>query len=326
MKQLIQDFSNHITESIKIGNSLTWSTTFKPKNVVISGLGGSGIGGTMVAQLVNSTSGIPVIINKGYTIPAFVNEDTLFIASSYSGNTEETLQALDLAIQAKAKVACLTSGGKILEIAKQHHFPYSIMPSGFPPRSAFGYSSTQLMYLLYKFSVINLDFEKQLQNVVELLHKNLANIQQEALQIAQKISNKLVVIYSEDQYEGVAIRFRQQINENSKNLCWHHVIPEMNHNELVGWTEMHTNIVPIFLRTQDEFERNTTRFEINKSIISKYVPEILEIHSKGDSMLERMYYLIHLTDWVSLYISEIKQIDVTEVKVIDYLKSELAKV
>ena len=121
------------------------------------------------------------------------------------------------------------------------------------------------------------------------------------------------------------MRFRQQINENSKELCWHHVIPEMNHNELVGWRTKHENLAVVIFRNDDDFERSVTRIEINKKIISQYCSSIIEIHSKGNSKLERTLYNIHLGDWVSVFLAEKKNIDISEVKVIDFLKSELSK-
>jgi glucose/mannose-6-phosphate isomerase len=122
----------------------------------------------------------------------------------------------------------------------------------------------------------------------------------------------------------VAIRFRQQLNENSKVLCWHHVIPEMNHNELVGWTEQDETLAVVFLRSEMDYTRTKTRIEINKSIISKYTSNIFEIWAEGNEKLEQALYLIHFCDWISCFIAEKKKIDPVEVKVIDYLKSELS--
>lgn len=325
MKPLIQAFPQHIQESISIGQRISWNSDFKPQNIIISGLGGSGIGGTIVSAILSDKLSIPLIINKGYKIPSFVSKNTLFIASSYSGNTEETLFALEHAQKAGAHIVCLSSGGTLIEKAQKEGWNYVLMPDGFPPRAAFGYSSTQLFYILEKYHLIDRLFEKSLLHACELMQLHFEDIQKEAKQIAQRIYNKYTVLYVEDAYEGVAIRFRQQINENGKNLCWHHVIPEMNHNELVGWTEKHESVVSIFIRTKDEFERNTARFKINQDIISPYA-ECLEIAAMGNDKIERTYYLVHLTDWVSFFISELKKIDATEVRVIDFLKTELSKI
>jgi glucose/mannose-6-phosphate isomerase len=147
-----------------------------------------------------------------------------------------------------------------------------------------------------------------------------------ALAIAKKISGKLPVIYSAGHFEGVAVRFRQQLNENSKILAWHAVIPEMNHNELVGWRDDARDKAVIFLRNVEDFERVQTRMEINKKIIKKHTNTVIEIWSEGKSYLEEVFYLIHLTDWVSVLLADLREVDATEVKVIDFLKNSLAKV
>ena len=109
-------------------------------------------------------------------------------------------------------------------------------------------------------------------------------------------------------------------------LCWHHVIPEMNHNELVGWTEKHEDMAVIYLRNHDDYKRNQVRIKINQDIISKYTDTIIDIYSKGNSLIEKSMYLVHLGDWISWYLSVHKGADSIEITVIDYLKSELGKV
>ena len=138
--------------------------------------------------------------------------------------------------------------------------------------------------------------------------------------------NKIPVIYADANYEGIAVRFRQQINENSKMLCWHHVIPEMNHNELVGWTTKNDDLAVVIFRNDDDYFRTQKRMEVNKTVFEKYTSTIIEIYSKGNSQLEKAMYLLHLGDWVSYLIAEKKGIDVVEVDVITHLKNELAKI
>ena len=139
------------------------------------------------------------------------------------------------------------------------------------------------------------------------------------------MKNKIPVIYTTTYKEGIAIRFRQQINENSKMLCWHHVFPEMNHNELVGWTEKNENLAIVIFRDKEDYSRNQTRIEISKKIIAKYTPNSIEIYAKGKSETEKAIYLIHLGDWVSFFLAELKGVDSVEVSVINHLKAQLAK-
>ncbi len=144
--------------------------------------------------------------------------------------------------------------------------------------------------------------------------------------VAEILHDKFPIIYAESSFEGVCIRFRQQINENSKKLCWHHVIPEMNHNELVGWTTKNDDLAVVLFRNDNDYFRTQKRMEVNKTVFEKFTSTIIEIHSKGNSQLEKAMYLLHLGDWVSYLLAEKKGIDVTEVDVITYLKDELAKI
>ena len=163
-------------------------------------------------------------------------------------------------------------------------------------------------------------------NAIALIDAEEANIMGTSASLAEKLMGKIPAIYSTASYEGVGIRFRQQIDENSKMLCWHHVFPEMNHNELVGWTTPNDDIAVVFLRNNDDYTRTQKRMDLCKEIFKKYTPHVFEIWSKGESQLEKSFYLIHYGDWVSWYLSELKNIDCSEVKVIDYLKGELSKV
>ena len=152
------------------------------------------------------------------------------------------------------------------------------------------------------------------------------NIKKQAMALAKNLIRTTPVIYVANGFEGVAVRFRQQINENSKMLCWHHVIPEMNHNELLGWRTNVENLSVVFLRNQSDYKKNQIRMNINKKLISKYTTNIFEIWSKGDSIIENSLYLINFGDWVSWYLSQLNNVDAIEINVINFLKKELSKI
>jgi glucose/mannose-6-phosphate isomerase len=327
MKELIETFTDQLQEAIAIGRQ----ARFKParssvQNVLISGLGGSGIGATIVAQLTDKQLRVPVVVNKDYFIPAFVSGNTLVIICSYSGNTEETLQAMEEALRSQAMICCISSGGKVIERAQKNGLDHIIIPGGRPPRSAFAYSFTQLFYVLHGYGVMDRSFESMLTEAVTFLRAESDSIQLQARRLAEQLHEKIPVIYCDASMEGVAIRWRQQLNENAKMLCWHHVLPEMNHNELVGWTKASNQLAVVFLRNETDYQRTRVRMDLTRKIVSQYTPHVYEIWSKGNNSIERTLYLIHLGDWISWHLSDIKQIDATEVKVIDYLKSELARV
>jgi glucose/mannose-6-phosphate isomerase len=325
MRDLVANFTIQLKEALEIGSKVQLNPAGTISNVVISGLGGSGIGGSIVAELAFASSKVPVQITKGYFLPASVNSKTLVIVSSYSGNTEETLACMEQAMSVGARVIAITSGGKVAEIAVAKKMEHFIVPGGMPPRSCLGYSLTQLVYVFRHFGLLPADAVASIEQSVALLNEESASIKELAATTAKMLHGRIPVIYSTSDYEGVSVRFRQQLNENAKVLCWHHVIPEMNHNELVGWAGGSEEYAVILFRDPQEFDRNNLRIEINAEIIRKYTPHFLEVYAKGNSTIEKTMYLIHFGDWVSVELAALRGVDAVEVNVINFLKGELAK-
>ena len=324
MDQLISSFTQQMAEAIEIGRGMKLTPRHKDfRNVVVAGMGGSGIGGNLVAELVAEKMKLPFAICKDYFLPEWVDEHTLLIASSYSGNTEETLHALEEAMRRNCKIVCVSSGGSMINLAKKAGLDYVIIPGGKPPRGCLAYSFIQQLFILSFFNLIDEGFVVGLEQAIKLLDKEEKRILKQSKSLAKKLNKKIPVIYSAANFEAMAIRWRQQINENSKMLCWHHAIPEMNHNELVGWRTPGKYAV-IFLRNDSDYSRTQQRMNIAKNIITQYTKHIYEVWSKGDSYLEKALYLIHFGDWVSYHLAELRKVDPVEVNVIDYLKAELA--
>jgi glucose/mannose-6-phosphate isomerase len=225
MKILVEEFTKQLQEALNIANSAILTQKHNVQNIVVTGLGGSGIGGTILSEVVQSECPVPIIVNKDYFLPAFVNSNTLVIISSYSGNTEETLSAMKQAIDKNAQIVCVTSGGEVHAIAQKYKFDTIIIPGGHPPRSCIGYSLVQLLKIVQFNGFVKTDLLNQVQETIVLLDNERESIKIESTLIAKKLSNKIPVIYSLGTCEGVAVRFRQQINENSKMLCWHLRLP-----------------------------------------------------------------------------------------------------
>ena len=192
MKALVSKFTSQLEEALNIGKEAKLTSCNKDiRNVVITGLGGSGIGGTIVSQLVANEIAIPVLINNDYRLPNFVNENTLVIASSFSGNTEETLAALKIAQEKGAEIACITSGGKMLEIAISNKYNHIVLPTERSPRAMLSYSLTQQFFLLKHYNLIENDFIQKIQNAIALLNLEIENIKTEANNIeASKSEDK----------------------------------------------------------------------------------------------------------------------------------------
>jgi glucose/mannose-6-phosphate isomerase len=327
MNDYINDFSNHLREAIEIANNTTLSPYTKEiRNILICGLGGSGIGGTIVSDIISSKVNIPIAATKDYSIPNFVNEHTLVIANSYSGNTEETLYALEKCQARGAEIAVITSGGKLKTIAEENKYNKIIIPGNQPPRAMFGYAFTELFFMLNHYGIIDDSFKAEFNKAITLIDTEKADIQKQAMNLAKKMYKQTPVIYVAKGFEGVAVRFRQQLNENSKMLGWHNVVPEMNHNELLGWRTNVDGLAVVYFRNKCDYDRNQIRMDINKKVISKFTSNITEIWSKGDSLIENSLYHISVGDWTSWYLSEMNNVDAIEIDVIDFLKGELAKI
>ena len=327
MNDYINDFSNHLREAIEIANNTTLSPYTKEiRNILICGLGGSGIGGTIVSDIISSKVNIPIAATKDYSIPNFVNEHTLVIANSYSGNTEETLYALEKCQARGAEIAVITSGGKLKTIAEENKYNKIIIPGNQPPRAMFGYAFTELFFMLNHYGIIDDSFKSDFDKAITLIDTEKADIQKQAMNLAKKMYKQTPVIYVAKGFEGVAVRFRQQLNENSKMLGWHNVVPEMNHNELLGWRTNVDDLAVVYFRNKCDYDRNQIRMDINKKVISKFTSNITEIWSKGDSLIENSLYHISVGDWTSWYLSEMNNVDAIEIDVIDFLKGELAKI
>ena len=327
MNNYIENFTDHLKEALEIGKKSHLEGIKNPiSNILICGLGGSGIGGTIVKDLLSKKISIPISSTKGYDVPAFVNESTLVIACSYSGNTEETLIALDKCLQKKAEVSIITSGGKLHKVAQEKNLNHILIPGGHPPRAMFGYGFTEIFFMLKNYGIIDSEFINDFEKSISLLKKENANIIKKAELLAKKMFKTTPIIYVAEGFEGVAIRLRQQINENSKMLCWHHVIPEMNHNELLGWRTNVDNLSVLYLRNENDFYRNNKRIEINKSVIKTYTDNVFETWSVGDSDLQNTLYHINLGDWISWFLSDLNKVDAIEIDVINLLKEELSKI
>ncbi|MBI5474189.1 MAG: bifunctional phosphoglucose/phosphomannose isomerase [Ignavibacteriae bacterium] len=336
MYELIKGFPRQVEEAIAIGNAATIRLDVRRiENIVLCGLGGSAIGGDLLRSYLASELKAPFIVNRNYTLPAFVGKRTLVIISSYSGNTEETNACHKEAIKRGAKILCISSGGLVEKIAKQRKQPHIKVPGGPSPRAALGYSFFPLLIALTKLKLIK-DKSRDIKETLALLKQKAEEYctpessTNTALHLAAKLERRIGVIYSAtERLDAINTRWRGQMAENAKSLTWGHVLPEMNHNELVGWNvlkEQMSRMQVFFLRDQDDHKRVQVRMDITKGVVHQHTDHITDIWSEGRSMLARMFSLIHLGDWVSFYLAILHGVDPMPVKVIDYLKEELAKV
>ncbi len=325
MKQLILQFPTQLEDALQIAQQAQLHPhTSEIHHVVIAWLWGSGIGWTIIQDYAKTKSKLPVTVTKDYDLPHFVDQHTLLIACSYSGTTEETLAVTKQAADRGAKIVCISSGGTLGERATQHSRDWIQIPWGMPPRACIGYALVQQLVICNFFGVFANDRGTDITSSIQLLQDTTQVLQQQATELATKIYDKHIIIYAASDKEWLIVRIRQQLNENSKVLCHHHVVPEMNHNELVGrWGGTDHHAV-LWIHTNTDNERSTYRMQLNQEVISKYTPHQYHLTAQGDNHRAQLFYIIHLTDLLSIAIAEQKWVDPIDIQVINQLKNALA--
>ncbi len=336
MYNRIFDLPEQMAKALKVAEVWKISPEDFPdvKNIVVIGMGGSAIGGDLVRSYLESRLLVPFQICRNYTLPEYVDDETLVIASSYSGNTEETLSALDDALQRKAMIAAISTGGILGDIAGINDIPMMTLPGGFPPRAAIGYSFVPILVFFEKIGMIkntSEDITTTFQKLEKLREKYIEDnptLSNPAKRLAGMIHGRIPIIYSGPTLtDAVAVRWKGQICENGKNLAYHNQFPEMNHNELVGWSHViepyADRLIVIFLRDVDDHAKVRRRMNIVKDLIEKLEVEVVDLHSMGEKPLERMFSLIQMGDFISYYLAILNEVDPTPVDVIEQLKAQL---
>ena len=308
----------------------------KIDNIVFAGLGGSAIGADIIRVYLQNELKMPVVVSRNYTLPGFVGKNTLLFCSSYSGNTEETISLFQDGLKRRANIITMGSGGRLKELSIKNGFRHILVPTGFPPRTAVGYMSITVLAILAGLGFIG-DKEKEANEVYSALtelrdrevgidvgfEKNISK------RLAAGIFGKHCIVYgTSDTTEAVSMRWRGQLAENSKSISSSHVLPEMNHNEIVGWEfpkELLKGFKVIMLRDKNDHPRTKKRMDISKTIIKESGAEVFELEGKEGRLLARLFSLIYIGDFVSFYLAILNNIDPTPVKRVDYLKAQLAK-
>ncbi|MCQ9207303.1 MAG: bifunctional phosphoglucose/phosphomannose isomerase [Omnitrophica bacterium] len=337
MCDLLVSFPRQCTDALFIAEHSTVKEAYRRKysNIVFTGLGGSAIGADIVKDYIGGETNVPIIVNRDYTMPEFVNKASLVFAVSYSGNTEETLSAYMDARKKRAKIIVITSGGRLKELALKNRDALALVPKGYPPRCALGYSLIPALVMLSKCGLIKgkkHEIKKAVQFLGTLQKKKLAPYVSEGVNIAKNVAriahNRFPVVYSSNKIASVATRWRGQFAENAKTLASTHLLPEMNHNEIVGWVHPKKILgafLAIMLRDKDNHRRVKKRMDITADILRKNGFTVLEIESQGKTLLERILSLIYIGDFTSFYLSILNKTNPTPVDRITYLKKQLSK-
>lgn len=301
--------------------------------VCVAGMGGSAIGADVIAAAYEDQLGSPMVTVRGYDLPRWIGSRSLVFAVSYSGNTEETLSCLDQALGRGCRVICVSTGGKVAEIAAREGLPFIEVPSTYQPRAAMGWLSVPIAACLESLGLLE-SVEEDVREAAAVIDQ-LADLygpdnpaeRNPAKQLAEKLKDRIPVIYGSELTAVAAYRWKCQINENSKALAFSHSFPELNHNEVVGWERPAARMGDyqlIYLRDLKNHPQNNKRMDITADLLAGYVGEINEYATTGQSRLARLLSSSYLGDFVSLYLAILYGIDPSPVERIENLKRQLA--
>ena len=329
----IKDLPLQIKDAWKIVSAATLPPAYGDvRNITVLGMGGSAIGGEFAGALLGDELKVPLNVHRDYGLPGYVGRDSLVIASSFSGNTEETLSGFDEAKQRGAKILAITTGGRLADEAKALRLPLITFGYHAQPRAALGYSLTLVMGVLTKLGLardMGKDIEAGLADVAKLeerVHEGART--NDAKKMAIELVGKIPVIYGAGVMGVMARRVKDQWNENAKNWAHFDVMSELNHNAVVGFP--HPPIardaqVVLLLRSKRDNPRHKLRFDVTKELLDRSQIPHKDLQFDGGSMLSEVLQMTYFTDYVSFYVSLLTGADPSPVTSIDYLKDRLAK-
>jgi len=302
--------------------------------VVILGMGGSAICGDLVGSLVALEVKLPILTHRGYDLPAFVDDKTLVIVSSYSGMTEETLSSFEQALKTESKKLVITTGGKLKSLAEQNGVPVFTFDYKAQPRAALPFSFLPILAFLQRLGFIG-DRSPDVAEVVQVLQELLQRIEEGvpashnlAKQLAQRLYANLAVIYGGGILAEVARRWKTQLNENSKAWAFYEVFPELNHNAVVGYQfpeELASRIAVVLLRSASLPQQIKLRYQVTCQLLDRANVSYQIVDGEGSSPLSQIMSLVLFGDFISYYLAILYNIDPSPVKAIDYLKEQLSK-
>ncbi len=335
MMRLILDFPEQVLEGIEIADRLEIPGDFDGfSEILITGMGGSGIPGDFLRVYLRQDLRVPLIVNKEYTVPRFVSKKTLVFAVSYSGTTEETIAAFHATRKAGAKMIGVTSGATLGHLCKEYNVPCVLAPTNRQTRTSFGYLFSSILIILQRLGFVP-DKKTEIEETINVLKQIREELEPEvptrkniAKKIALKLVGKIPFIYGvRDDTDVVALRWRQQFNENSKTIASSEAFPELDHNETVAFDTPRRNYdmyEMLLLRKKNESPKIRKRIELSKSIFKLRRIHFTEIWSKGVSSLAKLLSLSYTGDFTSIYLAIANGVDPTPVKTIKRIRDALA--
>ncbi|MHB1325285.1 MAG: bifunctional phosphoglucose/phosphomannose isomerase [Thermoleophilia bacterium] len=301
--------------------------------IAVAGMGGSAIGADVIASVYDAELPSPMVTVRGYNLPHWISSRSVVFVVSYSGNTEETISCLNEALERGCCIICLSTGGKVSEIAAANGLPFIEVPSSLQPRAAMGWLSVPIAACLESLGLIEA-VEEDVREAASVLGRlgELYGLENQsasnpAKQLAVDLYDRIPVIYGSEVTAVAARRWKCQINENAKQLAFNHQFPELNHNEIVGWEYPQSDLERfrvIYLADGKLHPQNVKRMDVTAELLESYVGEIRRYTSSGECRLARLLSSINLGDYVSLYLAVLNGIDPSPVERIENLKKRLA--
>jgi glucose/mannose-6-phosphate isomerase len=299
-------------------------------NIVVGGMGGS----AWPALYLKSWPGtkVPLEVISNYNLPAYVNESTLFISSSYSGNTEETLSALAEAESKGAHLVVMTAGGKLADIARQKNLPLYLIPGGIQPRMSSFYFLAALIQILEPLGLVGSGSLEELRGVADWVKQcpdnwraDIPTERNPAKQLVLELIGKSIVVYSGPKLYPAANKFKICLNENAKNIAWVNYYPEFNHNEFIGWSShpIDKPYAVVEYRSNLEHERVQKRFVVSERLLSGKRPAPEVVVPEGNSLLKQLLWTSVFSDFVSLYVALLNGLNPTPVDLVEEFKRQL---
>ncbi|MCF7805651.1 MAG: bifunctional phosphoglucose/phosphomannose isomerase [Candidatus Marinimicrobia bacterium] len=334
MWEAVAGFGDQIQDAAEISLPDTSSIdSERIQNIVFCGMGGSAIGGDLIATYAAGELSVPMIVNRNYTLPGFVGEHSLVVISSYSGNTEETLSSLHMAEEAGAQIVGISSNGEVEQRFNSQGYPLISIPGGMQPRAALGFSFIPMVRLFNQIGLlpgnIETDIAETIATVKPLSNKyQSAGEENTAFATAAKLINTVPIIYTTPELEVVGVRWKGQLAENAQMLAFQNRLPEMNHNEIMGWDqqpEFMKTVSLIWLYDEEAHPKVNRRREVTSELLRDYPQSEHTFSTEGTNRMSRLISLIHLGDWISLYAALLQEVDPTPVERISLLKSRLAE-
>jgi glucose/mannose-6-phosphate isomerase len=302
--------------------------------VVILGMGGSAIGGDLVRRLALAESRVPVWVHRDYGLPPFVDGNTLVIASSYSGETEETLSAFTESLQTPAKKLAITTGGKLKKLAKKEGVPVFSIDYQAPPRAAFPHSFIPLVGIFQKLGLLG-DKSADLKQALDILNQLSEDLLETnplaanpAKQLATRLWGHLVVVYGGEVLSEVARRWKAQLNENSKAWAFFELFPELNHNAVAGYKfppDLKDKIFVVLLHSSSLSPRSRLKYKATAELLARSGVSHEQVEALGETALAQMMSLVLLGDYVSFYLAVLNETDPTALEAVDFIKGYLAR-